>query len=278
QRRPAAPVRPRRASRARAGACRRARRPGRSPRPAPSLPWLDDRLGHPHRSTVREPGASPGRSRRCEGRRFPVDVPLAIRGALGRRRGREPRVRRPVALPSTEPLAEGGFVLRRFLVIVAAVGVLSLVLAAGSISAAAVPHRIVSLSPTATESLFAIGAGSQVIAADDQSDYPSQAPRTKLSGFTPNVEAIASYKPDLVVISNDDGLTDALGKLGIKTLLEPAPATVAQAYDEIRQIGAATGHAAAATKVVRGMEKQLTALIRSVPKKSRHLKVFHELS
>ena len=151
-------------------------------------------------------------------------------------------------------------------------------LAASATPKASLPTRIVSLSPSATEDLYAVGAGSQVVAVDDQSDYPKQAPRTKLSGFTPNVEAIASYHPDLVLISNDDGLTDALAKLGIKTLLERAPDTVAQAYEEIRQIGAATGHAPAATKVVRGMEKQLTALIRSVPKRSRHLKVFHELS
>jgi iron complex transport system substrate-binding protein len=140
------------------------------------------------------------------------------------------------------------------------------------------PVRVVSLSPSATEDLFAVGAGSQVIAVDDQSDYPKQAPRTNLSGFQPNVEAIASYNPDLVVISNDGGLAASLGKLGITVLLEPAPDTIAQAYDEIRQIGQATGHAQAATTVVGGMQKKLTALIRSVPKKARHLTVFHELS
>jgi iron complex transport system substrate-binding protein len=168
-------------------------------------------------------------------------------------------------------------VLRRSLIAAVALAAV-FTLAASAAPKASLPSRIVSLSPSATEDLYAVGAGSQVIAVDDQSDYPKQAPRTKLSGFTPNVEAIASYNPDLVLISNDGGLSDQLGKLGIKTLLEPAPDNVAQAYEEIRQIGAATGHAAAAGKVVRGMEKQLTALIRSVPKKSRHLKVFHELS
>jgi len=168
-------------------------------------------------------------------------------------------------------------VLRRSLIAAVALAAV-FTLAASATPKASLPTRIVSLSPSATEDLYAVGAGSQVVAVDDQSDYPKQAPRTKLSGFTPNVEAIASYHPDLVLISNDDGLTDALAKLGIKTLLERAPDTVAQAYEEIRQIGAATGHAPAATKVVRGMEKQLTALIRSVPKRSRHLKVFHELS
>jgi cobalamin transport system substrate-binding protein len=168
-------------------------------------------------------------------------------------------------------------VLRRSLIAAVALAAV-FTLAASAAPKASLPTRIVSLSPSATEDLYAVGAGSQVIAVDDQSDYPKQAPRTKLSGFTPNVEAIASYNPDLVLISNDGGLSDQLGKLGIKTLLEPAPDNVAQAYEEIRQIGAATGHAAAAGKVVRGMEKQLTALIRSVPTKSRHLKVFHELS
>ena len=99
------------------------------------------------------------------------------------------------------------------------------------------PTRVVSLSPSATEDLFAVGADAQVVAVDDQSDYPKRAPRTKLSGFTPNTEAIASYNPDLVVISNDGGLVASLEKLGITVLLEPAPDTIAQAYDEIRQIG-----------------------------------------
>jgi iron complex transport system substrate-binding protein len=139
------------------------------------------------------------------------------------------------------------------------------------------PTRVVSLSPSSTEDLFAVGAGKQVIAVDDQSDYPKQAPRTKLSGFTPNAEAIASYNPDLVVVSNDGGIVAQLTKLGITVLLEPAPDNVAGAYDEIRQLGQATGHTQQATTVVRSMQKQLTTLIRSVPKAARHLKIYHEL-
>ena len=63
-------------------------------------------------------------------------------------------------------------------------------------------HRIVSLSPTVTEDLFAIGAGKEVVAVDNQSSYPKRAPQTSLSGYDPNVEAIANYHPDLVVIGN----------------------------------------------------------------------------
>jgi iron complex transport system substrate-binding protein len=140
------------------------------------------------------------------------------------------------------------------------------------------PTRIVSLSPTATEDLFAVGAGSQVVAVDQDSDYPKQAPHTSLSGYTPNAEAIASYNPDLVVVSNDGGIVAALQKLGITVLLDPAADNLAQAYDEIRQLGLATGNTQSATTLVRSMERQLTTLIQSVPKKSRHLTVFHELS
>jgi iron complex transport system substrate-binding protein len=140
------------------------------------------------------------------------------------------------------------------------------------------PTRIVSISPTTTEDLFAVGAGKQVVAADEDSDYPKQAPRTKLSGLSPNAEAIAQYDPDLVIVSYPGPVLGQLQTLGITVLLEPAVDTVAQAYDEIRQIGAATGHAPQAAKVVRAMQVKLTKLIRGVPKSHRHLRVYHELT
>src|SRR3954453_2981005 len=65
----------------------------------------------------------------------------------------------------------------------------------GSVRIPSTPKRIVSISATATEDLFAVGAGPQVVAVDDYSTYPENAPRTKLSGYTPNAEAIAGYKP-----------------------------------------------------------------------------------
>jgi len=140
------------------------------------------------------------------------------------------------------------------------------------------PVRIVSLSPTGTEDLFAVGAGSQVVAVDNDSDYPKNAPHSTLSGYTPNIEAIAGYKPDLVVISNDmDGIAGSLQKLGVTVLLEPAADNLSQAYDEIRQLGRATGHATQSAKVVHGMESTLTTLLRSVPKAKRHLTVYDEL-
>jgi iron complex transport system substrate-binding protein len=100
----------------------------------------------------------------------------------------------------------------------------TIVTASGKVTVKSQPRRIISLSPTATETLFAIGAGSQVVAVDDQSDYPKTAPKTTLSGYTPNVEAIASYRPDLVIASYDPkGLVSALNRLGIPVYHELTP-------------------------------------------------------
>src|SRR5438067_2969418 len=134
---------------------------------------------------------------------------------------------------------------RRFFVVTGrTAGLLALALAlllvpAASPAPAAAPQRIVSLSPTATEDLFAIGAGKQVVAVDNQSNYPSSAPKTKLSGYTPNAEAIAGYQPDLVVVSsNPSGLVAALARLHIRTLLEPPAQNLAGAYGQIMTLGA----------------------------------------
>jgi len=145
-------------------------------------------------------------------------------------------------------------------------------------SASRLPHRIVSLSPTATESLYAIGAGTQVIAVDDQSDFPKRAPRTKLSGFTPNVEAVASYKPDLVVLSFDTGgVVASLRKVGIRVLVQPAATGLPGAYAQILELGGVTGHAREAKTLVRSMKQRIARIVAAAPK-GRSVSVYHELS
>jgi iron complex transport system substrate-binding protein len=142
---------------------------------------------------------------------------------------------------------------------------------------AATPHRIVSLSPTATESLFAIGAGKQVVAVDDQSDYPKRAPHTSLSGFTPNVEAIAAYRPDLVVVQYDSGgVVEALRKLNIRVLVQPSAKNLVAAYAQIKQLGTITGHRKTAAALVLRMKRSIAKAIKSTPR--RRLAVYHELS
>jgi iron complex transport system substrate-binding protein len=138
------------------------------------------------------------------------------------------------------------------------------------------PRRIVSLSPTATEMLFAIGAGRQVVAVDDQSNYPKSAPRTKLSGFQPNVESIAGYRPDLVVLS-DGAVAGSLRQLGIRVLVEPAADSLADSYRQLTELGAVTGNRAGATRVVRSMRAELRSLVASVPKRSPEPTVYYEL-
>jgi iron complex transport system substrate-binding protein len=140
------------------------------------------------------------------------------------------------------------------------------------------PHRVVSLSPTATEMLFAIGAGPQVIAVDDQSNFPANAPMTKLSGYQPNIEAIAAYTPDVVVAAEDTGsLVHGLTALAIPIVIEPAARNLDDSYAQIKQLGAATGHAAEADSLVAKMRSQVGVFVASVAKPARHLRVYHEL-
>src|SRR5216684_1221197 len=131
---------------------------------------------------------------------------------------------------------------------------LTLKAANGKVTIAHRPSRIISLSATATEDLFAVGAGKQVVAVDSYSTYPANAPRTKLSGFTPNVEAIAKYRPDLVVVSDDmHNIVAQLGKLHVPVLVESAAVNLNGVYAQIEQLAQATGHVAGAKQVVAGM-------------------------
>jgi len=140
------------------------------------------------------------------------------------------------------------------------------------------PSRIVSLSATGTEDLYAVGAGGQVVAVDSYSTHPPQAPRTQLSGFKPNVEAIAEYRPDLVVVAEDtDHIASQLAKLHIPVLVEPPAPNLASAYAEITQLGQATGHADDAQPVIDKMKTQVAAIVHSVPPPSKPLSVYHEL-
>ena len=140
------------------------------------------------------------------------------------------------------------------------------------------PESIVSLSATGTEMLFAIGAGDQVTAVDDTSNYPEDAPVTDLSAFTPNAEAIAGYEPDLVVLSDDlNGIVDSLDALAVPTLLLGAAATIDDTYAQLETLGDATGHAEEADEVVADVQDRIDAAVASVPDDVEGLRVYHEL-
>lgn len=140
------------------------------------------------------------------------------------------------------------------------------------------PERIVSLSPTATEMLFAVGAGDQVVAVDDNSNYPPEAPMTDLSGYEPNVEAIAGFDPDLVAISNDPGdLEKSLKVLDIAVILQPAAESLDDTYTQIEQLGVATGHVAEAAGLVANMKTDIQGLVGEAPDFEEPLTFYHEL-
>ncbi len=148
-------------------------------------------------------------------------------------------------------------------------------------SASACPRRIVSLSPTATEDLFAVGAGRQVVAVDSDSNYPKDAPRKAgLIAYSPNAEAIAGdYNPDLVVVTFDaNRVVEQLHALGIRVLFEPTAKNLAAAYDQIEGIGEATCHTVAAVAVVGSIKQQIAAIRVSAAPKARGLLYYDEIS
>jgi len=138
------------------------------------------------------------------------------------------------------------------------------------------PQRIVSLSPTATEILFAIGAGPHVVAVDNWSTYPPEAPTTDLSGFDPNIEAITAYEPDLVVISNDSNeLVGGLTALDIPVLISPSPFDIEGGYASVETLGLATGYASEAAEVSGWMRSEIAAALADAPVVP--IRIYHEL-
>jgi len=148
----------------------------------------------------------------------------------------------------------------------------------GAVHIASRPTAIISLSPTSTEMLYAIGAGGQVKAVDDDSDYPPQAPRTKLSGFQPNVEAIVGYKPDLVVVDADTaGLIKSLAAFKIPVLELPAAAKLSDVYAQFDELGRATGHLAQAEREDAKLRGQLARITAAAPHHRAPLTYYYEL-
>lgn len=140
------------------------------------------------------------------------------------------------------------------------------------------PERIVSLSPTGTEMLFAVGAGDQVVAVDDNSTYPPEAPVTELSGFEPNVEAVAGYGPDLVLLSDDAGdIVASLEALDIAVLHQPAATVLDDTYAQMTALGDATGHPEEAAEQVESMRSRIEELSASAPQFDRPPAYYHEL-
>jgi iron complex transport system substrate-binding protein len=156
-------------------------------------------------------------------------------------------------------------------------------------TASARPACIVSLSPTATETLFAIGAGPQVQAVDSDSNYPTHGlPAKRINALNPSVESVlgicrsasgSSAKPNLVIISYDaNSIKEKLSALGVKVVAQFAPTSLAGALAQIRQLGTLTGHVASATALATSMATSIAADVKSVPAHpTKKLTVYYEL-
>ena len=136
-------------------------------------------------------------------------------------------------------------------------------------------QRIVSLSPTSTEMLFAIGAGDLVVAVDDFSNFPAEAPVTELSGFEPNVEAIAEFQPTVVYSQSP---IEGLDAVGIDNVVQPAAASIEDVYAQIEMAGAETGNVAEAAELVLQMQTDIDEILASLPERETPLTYYHEVT
>lgn len=139
------------------------------------------------------------------------------------------------------------------------------------------PSAIVSLNSSATESLFAIGAEHQIVAVDSKSNFLSQAPITNLSAENPDIAAILSYSPDLVVTAKqDDDMISALAEAGVPTVVLPPARSLNEVYEQIHRLGTITGYKTHAYALVRAMRMKIIKTARLVPK-AVGTRYFHEV-
>lgn len=149
----------------------------------------------------------------------------------------------------------------------------------GELTIESEPNRIVSMSATATEMLFAIGAGDKVVAVDNFSNYPAETTSLeKVDAYQPNVEAISALEPDLVIISYDPGnLVEQLNALSIPVFAAYAVSNLDGAYEQLEQLGALTGRLAEAVQLAGTMQAEIEALSTAVSKVEPPLTYFYEL-
>lgn len=152
---------------------------------------------------------------------------------------------------------------------------------AGGLELESEPERIVSLSPTHTEMLFAIDAGDQVEAVDEYSYYPEEAPVTDLSGYEPSVEAITEYDPDLVVLGSEHvDIADQLDSVDVPSVVLNSADELEDTYAQLRLLGDATGRTEAADSEADRVESEITSTVEEVCAEigdTEPLSVYHEL-
>jgi iron complex transport system substrate-binding protein len=148
----------------------------------------------------------------------------------------------------------------------------------GAVTIDSQPTAIVSLSPTATEMLYAIGAGDQVVAVDKNSDYPHHLPKTRFDAYHLNIPSLTSADPDLVVAASiDHDQAAQYHKLHMTAVAEPAATRLDDTYHQITQLGRITGHPAKAAAVVRKMKSEIAEIVAGAPSFAAPPTYYYEL-
>ena len=136
---------------------------------------------------------------------------------------------------------------------------------------------VISLSPTATETLFALGAGGLVRAVDSESTYPPSAPRSDLSAASVDVTKVMAMAPDLVVFASDAGDgPSAIAARGVRVLVQPPARSLNEAYAQIRELGEATGRALESENLVALMQSRIAAIVARTPQRATPVRYYHE--
>ncbi len=149
------------------------------------------------------------------------------------------------------------------------------------VTLAAPATKIVSLAPSNTEILFAIGAGDRLIGRDDFSDFPAEAASVPSIGSlypTVNAEAVVALQPDLVLaagITNPDDIKH-LADLGLTVYATSIAKTLDDIYGDINAVGALTGQSDEAASLVTAMKGRVEAVTAKTSGADKPI-VFYEL-
>jgi iron complex transport system substrate-binding protein len=143
-------------------------------------------------------------------------------------------------------------------------------------------RSVVSLTPSGTEILFAVGAGAQVTGRDMFSDYPAEAaPVQDIGGSMGeyNLEAIVALQPDLVLAGgiNPPELVASLEELGLTVYFLPNPLTLEEMFANLETVGMLTGHEVETAALVESLAARVAAVDQVIPMLSYRPYVYYEL-
>ena len=144
----------------------------------------------------------------------------------------------------------------------------------------ATPQRIISLAPSNTEILFAVGAGAQVVGRDEFSDYPPESASVETIGGSfgeYNVEAIVALEPDLILAAeiNPPELVQQLEDLGLTVYYLGNPTTLEGMYTNLETVASLTGHDV--TELVDSLKARVAAVDIKIAPLSSRIPVFYEI-